>query len=341
MIEVLRLPRQYAHGFERIPNHAIDDTDLSIAALGLLARLLRGAERFSSIDEIADFYAAGNSKRRGRGRETYRNAAKELEAAGYLIRTEDKQAGKRMKLLVTAVPGNTQQLKPATSETPRPRPAELDEKAGRSRDVSGSPAATSANTAFSQVNTGTSEASWPPPGETTLSAGDPRDVSDVPAPICRPNPNPDLLLHASAAEEMEEEDADAFEPHPDALAVIAAVDLGGMALVGKVYDEVARILTRKLAEGWTPQTLAPRFTGCTVKATNPPGAFAARVRALGSPPTAAPALPRSAALPRWCGSCGGPEAALARSNPQFRTLDGEPDSQRCPDCHPLMIGATP
>jgi hypothetical protein len=87
-----------------------------------------------------------------------------------------------------------------------------------------------------------------------------------------------------ASEEQEEADGCALEPNPDALAIIDAVDLGGRSLLGGLRGEVARILTDKLAEGWTRKALMSKFQGCTVNAPNPPGVFAARVRALGAAP---------------------------------------------------------
>lgn len=86
-------------GFERIPNQAARNAELSLAALGLLTRLLVDGANFSSIDSIADHYAGpvDGARRKGRGRDAYRQAAKELEAAGYLART---------RAIVNGVPAN-------------------------------------------------------------------------------------------------------------------------------------------------------------------------------------------------------------------------------------------
>jgi hypothetical protein len=87
-IEVHRL-RTGAAGFERVPNVAIFNEQLSIAAIGLLCRLLADGCNHSSIDAIAEFYSSNDAdgkQKRGMGRDAYRSAAKELQAVGHLVR---------------------------------------------------------------------------------------------------------------------------------------------------------------------------------------------------------------------------------------------------------------
>lgn len=52
-----------------------------------------------------------------------------------------------------------------------------------------------------------------------------------------------------------------------------------------------------------------------------------------SSPDASEPLPP---LPAWCGQCGGASGPAARSNANFRLVDGHP----CPDCHPLTQKAS-
>lgn len=129
-IEVHRL-RAGASGFERTPNGATFNKELSIAAIGLLVRLLADGCNHSSIDAIAEFYSpsnAGGKQRRGVGRDAYRAAAKELETEGYLVRE---------RIVVNGLPGwriqvfaqpNTPNVRsvPTTPKASSERPAEME-----------------------------------------------------------------------------------------------------------------------------------------------------------------------------------------------------------------------
>ncbi len=309
MIEVRRMPRNTTAGFERIPNRAIRSAELSLAAVGLLARLLADGERYDSIDEIAAaFNPAGPGEKTpyGFGRDVYRKAAIELEAAGYLVRTEEKGAGNRTNSLVRATPEKSQ-VAPATDSPARGRPARKPIGAGQAQDGQSVAGLTWENDAYEHVEPRTDSPSRQPPAKTTLSARQSRDGLSVADYIQTSFQTSDLLLqgdeqdgNASADEEQEEVDADTYQPHPDALAVIAAVDLGGKPLVPKSRDEAERTLTAKLAEGWTVAALAHAFVGCTEGARNPPGAFMSRVRGLGPPQRAT----TTRASPR-CPDCNG------------------------------------
>jgi len=127
-IEVHRM-RTGASGFERAPNGATFNKELSIAAIGLLVRLLADGCNHSSIDAIAEFYApddADGKQRRGFGRDAYRAAAKELQAVGHLVRERIVVNGlPGWRIQVFAVPNvpNVQNV-PTTAKPSSERPAE-------------------------------------------------------------------------------------------------------------------------------------------------------------------------------------------------------------------------
>lgn len=127
-IEVHRL-RAGASGFERAPNGATFNKELSIAAIGLLVRLLADGCNHSSIDAIAEFYSPGSAdgkQRRGMGRDAYRAAAKELEAEGYLVRERVVVKGlPGWRIQVFAQPNvpNVRSV-PTTAQPSSERPAE-------------------------------------------------------------------------------------------------------------------------------------------------------------------------------------------------------------------------
>lgn len=298
MIEVRRMPRNTTAGFERVPNAAIRNAELSLAAVGLLARLLTDGERYDSIDALADAYSQveeGAKRKHGRGRDTYRKAALELEAAGHLVRVEQKAAGNRTRPLVRAVPEKGQ-VGAATESPSWERRAETNKSAGHPRDGKSVAGMNWGNDAYEHVGAGTESPSRHSPAEANLSARQSRDGLSVPDYIQTSSQTTDLLLHSvnqggsnsDGQGEQEEVDAGAFEPHPDALTVIAAVDLGGKPLVPKSRAKAERILTTKLAEGWTVPSLNKAFEGCADGAYNPPGAFMSRVQGLGAPPVRAP-----------------------------------------------------
>jgi len=303
------MPRNTTAGFERIPNRAIRSVELSLSAVGLLARLLADGEQYDSIDDIAAAYnpaAPGQKTPYGFGRDVYRKAALELEAAGYLVRTEEKGAGNRTRSLARAIPEKTQ-IGAATDSPSRERRGQTGIGADQARDGQSVAGMTWENEAYEHVEPRTDSPSRRSPAETTLPARQSRDGQSVADYIQTSFQTSDLLLHSGdqdsnvqIGKEQEEVDGGAFQPHPDALAVIAAVDLGGKPLVPKSRDEAELTLTAKLAEGWTVAALTHAFEGCTEGARNPPGAFMSRVRGLGPPPR--PATTR--ASPR-CPECNG------------------------------------
>lgn len=182
MIDVRRMPRNTTAGFERIPNRAIRNVELSLAAVGLLARMLADGEQFDSIDAIADAYtpqAEGGRRKHGFGRDAYRKAALELEAAGHLVRTEEKGAGSRTRALIRAVPEKTQAE--AVTESPsRARPARIDESAPQARDGKSVAGTTWENDAYEHVEPTTESPSRRPPAKTVLSARQSHDGKSVP-----------------------------------------------------------------------------------------------------------------------------------------------------------------
>ena len=179
MIEVTRLPKNRG-GFERFPNEAARNPDLSLAALGLLARLLIDGNKFASIAAVAEFYGGA---RRGGGRDAYLEAAKELAAAGYLVRTQLRGVGGRMTttIAIYAEPVNAQ-VGPTTAQpfpappggTPVPA-----RQTGNGSSVSG---ANRENDANVQVAPETAQAVSVPPAETVIDAGRTDNGSAVPLP---------------------------------------------------------------------------------------------------------------------------------------------------------------
>lgn len=129
-IEVHRL-RAGASGFERMPNGATFNKELSIAAVGLLCRLLADGCNHSSIDAIAEFYSPDDTdgkQRRGMGRDAYRAAAKELQAVGHLVRERivvNGLPGWRIQVFAQPNVPNVRSV-PTTSKPSSERPAETE-----------------------------------------------------------------------------------------------------------------------------------------------------------------------------------------------------------------------
>lgn len=153
--EVTRLPKDRV-GFERVPNQATRNPDLSLAALGLLVRLLADGGVFDSIDALAEAYSGEpeGARRRGRGRDAYRAAARELEAAGHLLRTTVVINGipaNRLRVFADPYDVNIRSV-PMTAEPSSVSPAETPQ-VGTSDATTAKPssALTCENDAFPQV----------------------------------------------------------------------------------------------------------------------------------------------------------------------------------------------
>lgn len=363
MIEVRRLPRS-AVGYERIPNSAIRSADLSLAALGLLARLLADGDHFDSIDAIADAYSQvepGERRKHGRGRDAYRKAAAELDAAGYLVRVEQQGAGSRVQTTVTAVPAKAQ-VKATAEITSRPSPARTGNGAGQPRDGHSVAGATSGNSASAHVGPVTGIPLWQSPAETTLSAGQPRDGVSGPAlymhtvfqtsdlPTCGPADADEgqagemTTTNSTADAEMVEpvsdvptvegsNGSDVGKPMPDSASASGSQDAAAVHVLGAMDfgrsltpDERERLTGRLrvlLAGGWTAGALV-RELGDLGGARKPVAVFASKAKAL---PETAPVVPEPKRAPTAAEALAASEAAAAADRDAELT-DADRDAAR-------------
>lgn len=249
MIEVTRLPKNRG-GFERFPNEAARNPGLSLAALGLLARLLIDGHKFTSIAGVAERYASG---KRGGGRDAYLEAAKELSAAGYLVRTQARGAGGRMvtTVAVYAEPVNAQ-VAPTTAEPVPVSPAESRVSARQTEDGSAVAGANRPDDANAQVAPGTAQPLSAPPAQMPVSAGRTENGSAVPLPYAdvsqtssdlslRPAAEPSRSSRAQneEGEGLIDQESQAGKPNADALADKVA-DAYEQALSGPRIPSVRR-----------------------------------------------------------------------------------------------------
>jgi hypothetical protein len=96
-------------GFSIIPNAALQDTRLSIPAIGVLAQLLsRPAGWDTNADAMSEFARRNRGDRPGEGRRAMRTAFAELEEHGYLVRRKMRDAGGRFVtvLMLYDTPGH-------------------------------------------------------------------------------------------------------------------------------------------------------------------------------------------------------------------------------------------
>lgn len=249
MIEVTRLPKNRG-GFERFPNEAARNPDLSLAAIGLLARLLVDGNKFSSIAAVAEYYASG---RRGGGRDAYLEAAKELAAAGHLVRAQARGAGGRMTttIAVYAEPVNAK-VAPGTVQPVPESPAETGVSARQTDNGSAVIGAGRQDTANAQVTPGTVQPSSVPPAQMPVSAGRTENGSAVPLPYAdvsqtssdlslRPAAEPSRSSRAQNEERggLIDQESQAGGPDADALADKVA-DAYEQALSGPRIPSVRR-----------------------------------------------------------------------------------------------------
>lgn len=331
MIEVTRLPKNRG-GFERFPNEAARNPDLSLAAIGLLARLLVDGNKFSSIAAVAEYYASG---RRGGGRDAYLEAAKELAAAGHLVRAQARGAGGRMTttIAVYAEPVNAK-VAPGTVQPVPESPAETGVSARQTDNGSAVIGAGRQDTADAQVMPGTVQPSPVPSAEMAVPAGRTENGPAVPLPYTDslqtyrpppPDPGP-----AAAAPDDTAAAGDSYaqtKPNPDAEAVIDKLDL--QREPGR--SERALLLapiTAALTAGWTVPDLITTLDRDWTGAKDRVRTAVARAKDLGRPPRATAS---GTSKPPWCGQC----------EQSTRILE-HPDSGlplgRCPRCHPTAVG---
>lgn len=167
-------------GFERLPNEVVRNRGLSLAAVGLLARLLVDGESYPSIMAIAEAY--------GRGRDGYLAAAKELEAAGHLVRIRSRGASGRMFTTITiyAEP----QVTPTTGNPDSVPPAKTNVSAGGTDYGKSGVGPTSADNPLPQVEPTTETPEPVPPAETGIGPGR-TDYGFSVVPPIRPVTDPD------------------------------------------------------------------------------------------------------------------------------------------------------
>ena len=342
-INVTRLPRNRAN-FERLANEAIRDRDLSIAALGLLARLLADGEDFDSIDKIAAYYADrdGGPRRRGRGRDAYRSAAQELEAAGYLTRSNSSGLGgwEPTRVQITALSSKTQVAPGTAKPSPEP-PAETGKDAGGLDDGLAVPEVTCEEMPNGQVVPTTAKPSSQPPAETGLRPVRADDGLAVVTPIQTINRPTDLLpptphtasdgdsspsLDGGGGIDLEED----RENDPRAVAFVDALPYERRTPNGREHRDLIAYVTAALECGHTAEAL-------NVEAHRDLANVADRVRvwlfrfkpeelgepvrigvpAAGTPDSNLPEIPH-------CGQC----------DPHERTVDVNGRVARCVVCHP-------
>lgn len=99
-------------------------------------------------------------------------------------------------------------------------------------------------------------------------------------------------------------------------------------LAGHSVGWAAAIVNRALAAGWDPQRITRTLTDHTAATDNPPGVVVARLKELTAELDHAPAAPASPSRPPWCGSCD------ERSR---LVLQADGRMARCPSCNPLAV----
>lgn len=211
-------------GFERLPNEVVRNRELSLAAVGLLARLLVDGESYPSVMAIAEAY--------GRGRDGYLAAAKELEAAGHLVRIRSRGVGGRM---MTAIAVFAEPQVTPTKGNPEPvPPAKTSVSAGQADYGKAVVGTTSADSASSQVapTTGNTESARPaetnePPGRTDYGFSVVTPIRPVTDPDHRPPP-PTPSTPTAAGDERRAggggTDRSGESQHPPDLAAVAVID---------------------------------------------------------------------------------------------------------------------
>lgn len=332
-MEVKRLPRNYAGGFERIPNQAIYNQRLSLAALGLLARLLADGTRFSSLEEIADHYApvveAEKKVPRGFGRDAYLKAARELSAAGYLARITQSLGRGVIKTTITvsAVSTPPQAVSEATSGNAASAQVDSETASGVAEGFS---------TTSQAVSDATSENATPPL-VTGISSTPPEAVSDMNSGndvfdqvisetawgglmhtdlFTDANPLLTSPGHAAtiAASKSGEEEGIAQDKHTDAAWLLDRIDFA-RPLGGGERDRVAVLLSDRLHNGWPRTDLLAAVDGRWGGVQDRVAIVCHRVYKLGDAPRPKVAQPRGycpvhpGTLVADCGLCATERAA--------------------------------
>jgi len=329
VIEVTRLSKNRG-GFERFPNEAARNLDLSLAALGLLARLLIDGNKFSSIAGVAEYYGSG---KRGGGRDAYLEAAKELAAAGHLVRTQVRSADGRMTTIIAIYAESVNAQAGPTPAQPSPvPPAETLITPGQTDNGSAGVGASRQDDANAQVGPETAQAVPVPPAQTTVSAGRTENGSAVPLPYTdvfqtdRPPPTssgPAVAIHASPRAAAGDGYAEQ-EPNPDADTVIDKLDLQRQPGRSERAQLLAPI-TAALAAGWTVPDLIATLDRDWTSANDRVRTAIYRAKDLGAPRRRDEGAGSS--RPPWCGECH--ERTRMLEDPETRDPLG-----RCPRCHP-------
>ncbi|NUQ98331.1 MAG: hypothetical protein HOY79_17865 [Streptomyces sp.] len=258
-IEVHRL-RAGTAGFERIPNGAIFNERLSIAAIGLLNRLLADGCNHSSIDAIAEFYSpdgTGGKQKRGMGRDAYRSAAKELEAEGYLVRERvvvNGLPGWRIQVFAQPNVPNVRNV-PTTAKPSSERPAETP------RSPSSGPT-TAEPLSVSPAETVQTPSSRPTTAQPSSFLTDFSTDAQTLAPSSQSEP-PDWYAGGKEGEEVQEEGEDsASSDEVQKRAVAFVEDLPFDRRPGyRRRQKLEAVVSQALAAGWLEDDLADICVG--------------------------------------------------------------------------------
>lgn len=276
-----------ADRFTQISNNLFRDSRLSAKAMGVFGHISTHRGGFGVTPESI-------SRHMRDGVSAIKGALQELEACGYLVRTQQRRADGTMgpvEYYITDMPPEEQIPTSEPVDEIQLPDATCDNTGNhRSEPVDGNPPA------------GDPPAENHPHKKTNSKKTSSKNTLSPPSPGPRPAATP-------AADERETE---AAPPTTTAERVIRTA-----AVV--TPDEEQQFID------WVTTRHTPRGPGWwrTIAANGDLADLAQTWRAEHAPAATGPALPA------WCGQCGDGMPAAA-FNPRFRRSDGQP----CPDCHP-------
>jgi hypothetical protein len=336
-MDVRRLPKNATVGFERVPNGAIFDQTLTLAAVGLLARLLACRVEFASFEEVADYFtpplAEGEKRPRGQGRDAYLAAAKLLEVAGYVRRiSESKGRGAfSTKIEVSAMPDFLESAKPQVGFDDGSGVVDATCGNGASTQVKFEAASdgvdmTSGNGASMHVVSTTAKASS---NATSRNGVLPQVTSTTPKAVSYLQTVPDSDSPSAparpGASKAEKGEVLSVDTTPDASALVAALPDNLQPGRGGRPELVAAIATL-LALSWPAETLRAKLTQHTLpdRVHN-----LARLMITWLPEAEPYRAPHGRDSP-----ASEPAPKCSKCNADRRIEDGDGNRVPCPTCHP-------
>jgi hypothetical protein len=326
--------------------------------------MLAIGDQFNSVEELAEAFMPdvepGKRAPKGRGRDAYLKAAKGLESAGHIRRRKGKARGfgkpgenvTEVSAIPFAAPQANVQVNSGTAMNGLR--SDLHEYASGPEGTTAKAPVTCRNDEDPQANSGTAVSGVRDDvHEHDIPAGQFGNRYSRDAPLYTDVP-PDPPTPADDLAEEAGREGTASPEHPAnplaALSEQANLILDALprqrSTNSRDRDRLVPAIVDRLSLGWPSDVITEHLTAPllpeVVKSMG--GLMAGWLppqRQFRPPSVEAPGARESPSLPPWCGSCGGDYGAIARNNPKYRTLDGEPDSPQCPDCHPNQNGTRP